>query len=115
MFRAPIPQDSYLCWTGATYQTDCGRFHTTHGNTATLNTDNYGVCQGDSGGPVYAAGAGYRIVIATAGGTTISTTDWRYFAPGLTVACTSYNYGEDGMTYEGLGTSLRALNVQLIP
>jgi hypothetical protein len=111
----PIPQDSYLCWTGSTYQTDCGRFDGTSGNEGLLNIDNFGPCTGDSGGPVYASHVAYGIFVAYKKTTTINTTGWRYFSPNLTVGCAGYNAGKDAMYYQGLGTSLRALNVELVP
>jgi hypothetical protein len=112
----PIPQDSYLCWTGATYQTDCGRFDGTSGNQGWLNIDNYGSCQGDSGGLVYAASAGYGIIVRGANDTSIPVAGHRRYADQtLSALCTSYAYGADGLGYQGLGTSLRELNVELIP
>jgi hypothetical protein len=111
----PIPFDTYLCWTGSTWQTDCGRFDGTSGSLGYLNIDNYGICQGDSGGPVYASGAAYGILHSLRGTTTISTTGWRYFSPGVTVSCAGYGAGRDAVAYQGMGTALRALRVELIP
>lgn len=97
-----LPADSYLCHTGFTTGTRCGRFT---GTSRGLGRYGAFVCQGDSGGPVYAQNRLYGIVQGVRNG---ETQDRYVGLPSpLEVACSN-----DAL-YQGAGEALNALNVEI--
>lgn len=108
-----LPADSYLCWTGATNYTHCGRFA---GVAATglgsITVDNYGACEGDSGGPVYASHRGFGLI--NGGPVDLRIADYRFLdqPTSAQAGCTGAGHT---FYYSSLAVSLNGLNVELIP
>ena len=98
-----LPADSYLCHTGFTTGTRCGRFT---GTSRGLGRYAAFVCGGDSGGPVYAQNRLYGIVY---GGRNTTTQD-RY--RGLSTDPASVSCSNDAL-YQGAGEALNDLNVEI--
>ena len=105
------PINSYLCQTGASSWTVCGRVMQLGFNPPGYDTQNLGRldiygCQGDSGGPIFVTNIGYGLVSGGPNATTAS----RNYYPGRTetVWCGPETW------YQGLGGAQAAMNVDIL-
>jgi hypothetical protein len=105
---------SYLCWTGATSGTSCGRFVGLDANAYMIESNQKvnGACGGDSGGPVYAYGKLYGLIESVGGSSSVTLTRYMYPSTVAEVTCTAM--GEVFFAISAV-VSFTDLGIELVP